>query len=86
VAPTAVGTSERGSAQKTHSAGSVNMVWTNDATLQLISEYQKHVVLWDSTHNFYKLVNKKNDAWEEIAKEVGISVPDVKKKIHNCRN
>jgi hypothetical protein len=57
------------------------MEWTNDATLRLISECQKRVVLWDRTHKFYKLVNKKNDAWEEIAKEVGISVPEVKKKI-----
>jgi LysM repeat protein len=64
----------------TRSAGSVNMEWTNDVTVQLISEYQKHVVL------FYKLVNKKNDACEEIAKEVGISVPQVKKKLNNGRN
>jgi hypothetical protein len=66
----------------THSAGSINMEWMNDATLQLISEYQKHVILWDSTHKFYKLVNKKDDAWEEIAK-VGNSVPEVKKKLNN---
>jgi hypothetical protein len=46
----------------------VNMEWTNDATLQLFSEYQKYVALWDSTRKFYKLVNIKNDAWEEIAK------------------
>ena len=68
----------------TRSAGSVNIEWTNNATLQLISEYQKHVVLWDSTHKFYKLGNKKNDAWEEIAKEVGVSVPKV--KMNNGRN
>ena len=49
-------------------------------------EYEKHVVLWDRTHKFYKLVNKKNDAWEEIAKEVGISVAEVKKKMNNGRN
>jgi hypothetical protein len=61
------------------------MKWTNDATLELISEYQKHVVLWGSTHKFYKLVNKKNGALEEIAKEVGISVPEVKKKLNNSR-
>jgi hypothetical protein len=58
----------------------------NDATLQLISEYQEHVVLWDSTHKFYKLVNKQNDVWEEIAEEVGISVPEVKKKMNHGRN
>ena len=44
------------------------------------------MVLWDSTHKFYKLVNRKNDAWEEIAKEVGISVAEVKKKMNNGRN
>ena len=70
----------------TRSAGSVNMEWTNDATLALISEYEKHVGLWDSTHKFYKLVNKRDDAWEEIAKEVGISVAEVKKRLNNGRN
>ena len=69
----------------TRSAGSVNMEWTNDATLELISEYEKHMVLWDSTHKFYKLVNKRDDGWEEIAKEVAISVPEVKKKPNNGR-
>ena len=70
----------------TRSAGSINMERTNDATFQLISEYQKHVVFWDRTHKFYKLVSKKNDAWEEIAKEVGISVAEVKKEMNNGRN
>ena len=70
----------------TRSAGTVNMEWTNDVTLQLFSEYEKHVVLWDSTHKFYKPINKKNDAWEEIAKEVDISVAEVKKKMNNGRN
>jgi hypothetical protein len=38
------------------------------------------VVLWDSTRKFYKLVDKKNDAWEGISKEVDVSVPEVKKR------
>ena len=70
----------------TRSARIVNMEWTNDAMLQLISEYEKHAVLWDNTHKFYKLVNNENDAWEEIATEVGISVAEVKKKMNNDRN
>jgi hypothetical protein len=70
----------------TRSAGSVKIYWTNNAMLQLTSEYQKHVVLWDSTHKFYKLVNKKNYVWEGTAKEVGISVLEVKKKMNNGRN
>jgi hypothetical protein len=37
-------------------------------------------------YKFYKLVNKKDYAWEEIAKEVEISVPDVKNKMNNGRN
>jgi hypothetical protein len=44
------------------------------------------VVLWDSTRKFCKLVIKNDDAWEEIAKEVGTSVPEVKKKPNNGRN
>jgi enamine deaminase RidA (YjgF/YER057c/UK114 family) len=59
---------------------------TNDATLELISKYVKYVVLWDSTRKFYRLVNKKNDVWEENAKEVGIRVAEVKKKMNNGRN
>jgi hypothetical protein len=47
----------------------VNTEWTNDVTLRLISEYEKHVVLW-----------------EEISKERGISVVEVKKKMNNGRN
>ena len=43
----------------TRSAGSVYMERTNDVTLQLFSEYEKHVVLWDRTHKFHKLVSKK---------------------------
>jgi hypothetical protein len=72
----------------TRSAGSVNMEWwTNYVTLRLISEYEKHVVLWDSTLKFYKLVNEKNDAWGEISKERGISVAEVKTiKKNNGRN
>jgi hypothetical protein len=38
------------------------------------------VVLWDRTHKFYKLVSKEYEAWEEISKEVGISVAEVKKE------
>ena len=41
-----------GAAQLTRSAGSVNMEWTKDATLEVISEYEKQVVLWDSCHDF----------------------------------
>jgi hypothetical protein len=73
-------------AQMTRSARIVNMELTNDAMLRLISEYEKHAVLWDNTHKFYKLVNNENDAWEEIATEVGISVAEVKKKMNNDRN
>jgi hypothetical protein len=53
---------EISAAQMTRNARNVNMEWTNDAMPQLISESKKLVVLWDRTHKFYKLVNKKNDA------------------------
>jgi hypothetical protein len=36
--------------------------------------------------SFINLSIKNNDASEEIAKEVGISVPQVKKKMNNGRN
>jgi hypothetical protein len=58
--PTVVGTSKGDSqafkgrwyVQLSWHARSVNMEWTNDATLELISEYEKQVVLWDTYHDF----------------------------------
>ena len=36
--------------------------------------------------SFINLSIKKNDAWEEMSKEVDISVPQVEKKMNNGRN
>ncbi|KAF0713548.1 MADF domain-containing protein, partial [Aphis craccivora] len=38
-----------------------------DQIINLINEYEKHPVLWDPNDKFYKLNNKKKDAWDEIA-------------------
>ena len=57
-------------AQMTRSAGSVNIEWTNDVTLQLNSEYEMHVVSWDRTHKFYKFVNKNMMRGREFLKNL----------------
>ncbi|XP_065561874.1 uncharacterized protein LOC136028141 [Artemia franciscana] len=57
------------------------MEWTNDLMLSFISEYGKYPLLWDNTHPFYKSVPKKNEAWDAISEELGIEVPDLKRKM-----
>ena len=57
------------------------MEWTNDLMLSFISEYRKYPLPWDNTHPFYKSVPKKNEAWDAIFEELGIEVPDLKRKM-----
>lgn len=57
------------------------MEWMNDRVIDLIKLYEKHVVLWDSTNKFYKINNKKNDAWKEISQELNLDVQEIKRKI-----
>lgn len=47
----------------------------------LIREYEKRKVLWDSRDKWHFNKNRKNDAWNEIAKCIKIDVEDAKKKI-----
>lgn len=55
------------------------MEWTEENVLKLIGLYENYPVLWDPQNKFYKLNNKKNDAWLEISTAMNISVGDGKK-------
>ncbi|CAH1964058.1 unnamed protein product [Acanthoscelides obtectus] len=59
------------------------MEWTNDKTLQLIELYRTKECLWNPKSSFYKLLNKKNDAWQGIATEMNCNTIEVKKKINS---
>ncbi|XP_047104849.1 uncharacterized protein LOC124743995 [Schistocerca piceifrons] len=59
------------------------MEWSNDLSLQLIEAYRDRPVLWDVSHNYYKLANRRNEAWAEIAKLFNCDVMEVKKKMNS---
>jgi hypothetical protein len=57
------------------------MEWSKEDVIKLIDQYRTRNVIWDpkNTDHFNKI--KKQDAWEEIAKEMNRSVDDCKKKM-----
>ncbi|XP_045123110.1 uncharacterized protein LOC123511361 isoform X2 [Portunus trituberculatus] len=57
------------------------MEWSKEDIIRLIETYRKRDVIWDPkhVHHFNKL--RKQDAWEEIAKEMGSSADVCKKKM-----
>ncbi|KAB7503703.1 UNVERIFIED_CONTAM: hypothetical protein RMT77_010683 [Armadillidium vulgare] len=59
------------------------MEWPNDKILLLIDEYRKRPLLWDSSHKFYKLYNRKIEAWSELASIFQTDIYEVKRKINS---
>lgn len=55
------------------------MDFTDDQIINLINEYEKYPVLWDPNDKFYKLNNKKKDAWDEMASFFNINGEVLKK-------
>ena len=62
------------------------MDFTDDQILQLINEYEKYPVLWDPKDKFYKLNNKKKDAWDAIASVFETNGDVLKKKMNSVLN
>lgn len=62
------------------------MEWSNEQTLRVVEEYERHPVLWDVSCPDHKDRIKKNSAWEEIAQAMDIHISEVQRKIHNLRN
>ena len=56
------------------------MEWSKEDIKKLIETYQKRDLIWDPKHVHHYNKQRKQDAWEEIAKEMGTSV-DVCKKM-----
>lgn len=57
------------------------MEWNEEKTIQFIELYEQKQLLWYAKHPQYYNKIKRNDALEEIAKEIGFTVDDCKKKI-----
>ncbi|MCG8432299.1 MAG: MADF domain-containing protein [Candidatus Omnitrophica bacterium] len=62
------------------------MSWTQEATFQLINEYQNHPCLWEVASVDYKNRILKAQAWNAVAEKVDRGVEEVQRKVHNLRN
>lgn len=62
------------------------MDFTDDTVLRLIREYEKYPVLWDPEDKFYKLNNRKKDAWNAICSVLEADADVLKKKMNSILN
>ncbi|KAH8361077.1 hypothetical protein KR200_002062, partial [Drosophila serrata] len=60
-------------------------MWDRENTIRLIELYENHSVLWDASSRDYKNKHKKQNAYCEMAEELGKSDDEIKTKIHNLR-
>ena len=56
------------------------MEWTEEKCFELINVYQKKELLWKAKHSQHFNKIKKQDAWEEISRNLNIDVEECKKK------
>jgi hypothetical protein len=54
--------------------------WTQESVIELIELYERKEIIWDTKH-FNKI--RKQDAWEELGKEMNRPVDECKKKMEN---
>lgn len=57
------------------------MEWSKEDTIRFINIYHKRHLIWDPKHPDHYNKLRKQDAWEEVAKEMGKSVEECKKKM-----
>lgn len=58
------------------------MEWNEQNTITFIEMYEQKPILWYAKHPQYYNKLKRNDAWKEIAKEIGFSGDECREK--NC--
>ncbi|PNF39635.1 hypothetical protein B7P43_G05676 [Cryptotermes secundus] len=57
------------------------MEWSKESIIYLIDEYKKRDVIWNTRNTEHYNKIKKQDAWEEIGKELNRSVEECKRKM-----
>ncbi|XP_022186586.2 uncharacterized protein LOC111045461 [Nilaparvata lugens] len=57
------------------------MEWSKENILEFIDLYKETTVLWDPKDPFHYNKVKKNEAWEDIAREIGRSAEECRKKM-----
>ena len=63
--------------------GDCEMVWTQESVIELIELYKRKEITWDPKHPTHFNKIRKQDAWEELGKEMNRPVDECKKKMEN---
>jgi len=59
------------------------MGWTQESVIELIELYKRKEIIWDPKHPVYFNKIIKQDAWEELGKEMNRPDDECKKKMEN---
>jgi hypothetical protein len=59
------------------------MEWIQESVIELIEIYRRRQIMWDSKHPMHCNKIRKQDAWEELAKEMNRPVDECKRKMDN---
>lgn len=59
----------------------MSLEWSIESCLQLIDEYKKRPVLWNSKNEHYYSKHSKDAAWEEIAEKFNVDPQQAKQKM-----
>jgi len=59
------------------------MEWTQENVIEFIKLYKRKEIIWNPKHPMHFDKIRKQDAWEELGKEVNRPVDECKKKMVN---
>jgi len=59
------------------------MEWTQESGIELIKIYKRKEIIWDPKHSMHFNKIRKQDAWQELVKEMNRPVDECKKKMEN---
>jgi hypothetical protein len=59
------------------------MEWTQESVTELMKLYKRKEIIWDPEHTMHFNKIRKQDAWEELGKEMNRPIDEWKKKIEN---
>jgi cytochrome c1 len=59
------------------------MEWARESVRELIELYKRKEIIWDPKHPMHFNKVRKQDAWEELGKEMNRPVDECKKKMEN---
>jgi hypothetical protein len=63
--------------------GNCEMEWTQESVIEFIELYKRKEIIWNPKHPMHFNKIRKQDAWEELGKEVNRPVDECKKKMVN---